>query len=94
MEEVVFNQLDDAIEKIFNYVDLLESENKTLKSEIENLLTNHREEKNLIEMLQKEKSEVTQQFQNSQLGKAKEEQIKIHIDNILKKLDELQVTLQ
>ena len=89
-----FDKIEKVVEQLLNRVDLLVSENAALKEELTNLQNNHNEEANLIEDLKKEREGLVKKMEQPQLDKDKEEEIKNHIDSILKKLEELQLTIQ
>lgn len=89
-----FDKIEEVVEQLINKIDLLVSENTSLKEELTNLKNNHQEEANLIEELKKEKEGLVKKIEQPQPDKHKEEEIKNHIDSILKKLEELQLTIQ
>ena len=94
MAVIPFSQFEKAVEELIKKVNDLTAEKDALQKEIENLKGNHREESGLVETLRKEKQELMEKLEQNQPDKKKEEQIRNHLDSILKKLEELQSALQ
>ena len=91
MESNVFAKFEETIDRLLDKIDELQLENRSLLEEIEGLRNNYQKESVLLDAYKSEKEQLTKRLEDPHIDKTKEVLIRQHIDEILKKLEELEI---
>jgi predicted RNase H-like nuclease (RuvC/YqgF family) len=88
LEQIVV--LEEKIAHAVQFIEQLKAQNQKLQNEIRELRSEAQSRDLLIQQLKEENQNLNQKVEQSSIGKDKEDQIRLKIEQMLSKLDELE----